>query len=170
MPLEYNPEDEEPKVWPSLPTTLWNHMAEAIESVPNDHMFFFGGQKAPREFSNAVNVMECVHDEAGNLSLAWETKWTLAGTPPPAREDSGCCYDPSTCNLLFFGGWRQKWWNDLCLLNVAGVVGPPYAVMSTRARTRALLREARLSRCTACASRTVDSCVGALHRRQESRG
>ena len=135
MPLEYNPEDEEPKVWPSLPTTLWNHMAEAIESVPNDHMFFFGGQKAPREFSNAVNVMECVHDEAGNLSLAWETKWTLAGTPPPAREDSGCCYDPSTCNLLFFGGWRQKWWNDLSLLNVAGVVGPPYAVMSTEPNT-----------------------------------
>ena len=119
-------------------------MAEAIESVPNDHMFFFGGQKSPREFSNLVSVMECKHSETGsheagdyqhNLSLTWESKWTLAGAPPPAREDAGCCYDPNSCNLIFFGGWRQKWWNDLCLLNVAGVVGPPYAVMSTEPNT-----------------------------------
>ena len=27
-----------------------------------------------------------------------------------------------------FGGWRQRWWSDVLVLNVAGVVGPPYAV------------------------------------------
>ena len=55
MPADYNPEDEEPHVWPSLPTTLWNHHAMAIASVPNDHLFVFGGQKSPREFSNLVS-------------------------------------------------------------------------------------------------------------------
>ena len=53
MPTEYNPEDDEPKGWPTLPSPLWNHMAMAIESVPSDHMFFFGGQKAPRGTSPA---------------------------------------------------------------------------------------------------------------------
>jgi dynein heavy chain len=128
MPPDHNPEDEEPKVWPTLPSNLWNHMAMAIESVPSDRLFVFGGQKAPREFSNLVSVMDCT-------AMEWDAKWSLAGTPPPAREDAGCAYDPASCNLIFFGGWRQKWWNDLCLLNVAGVVGPPYAVMGANPDT-----------------------------------
>ena len=141
MPPEYNPEDEEPQGWPVLPSTLWNHHAMAIDSVPNDHLFVFGGQKSPREFSNLVSVMECVHHfetdysgenpvEIHTLKLTWveSPKWTLNGTPPPAREDAGCSYDLTTCSMVFFGGWRQKWFNDICMLNVAGVVGPPYAV------------------------------------------
>lgn len=54
LPPENNPEDEFPVVWPTLPTTLWNHMAMGIESVPSDKMFIFGGQKSPREYSNQV--------------------------------------------------------------------------------------------------------------------
>ena len=135
MPTEYNPEDEEPKGWPTLPTPLWNHMAMAIESVPSDHMFFFGGQKSPREFSNAVNVMECNTDETGMLTLSWESKWSLCGAPPASREDAGCAYDTTTCDLVFFGGWRQRWWSDTAILNVAGVVGPAYAVMDAQPAT-----------------------------------
>ena len=104
MPAAYNPEDEEPITWPKLPTTLWNHMAMAIESVPSDHMFFFGGQKSPREFSNTTSVMECNTDATGLLTLEWESKWSLCGAPPAAREDAGIAYDTSTCDLLFFGG------------------------------------------------------------------
>ena len=44
-------------------------------------------------------------------------------------------YDTSTCNLVFFGGWKQKWLDDLWILNVAGVVGPPYAVMKAEPDT-----------------------------------
>ena len=144
MPAGYNPEDENPVTWPKLPSTLWNHMAMAIESVPNDYMFIFGGQKSPREFSNLVSVLHFVHDfdeEAGThgLSITYEptAKWSLNPhvAPPPAREDAGCAYDPTESNLVFFGGWRQKWWNDLALLNVAGVVGPPYAVHACEPNT-----------------------------------
>ena len=74
-------------------------MAMAIESVPSDHMFFFGGQKSPREFSNTVSVMESSTDETGMLQLSWESKWSLNGAPPPAREDAGCAYDTTTCDL-----------------------------------------------------------------------
>ena len=135
MPAAYNPEDENPIVWPTLPTALWNHMAMSIDSVPSDHMFFFGGQKSPREFSNTVSVMECNTDPTGLLTLEWETKWSLQGAPPMAREDAGIAYDTSTCDLVFFGGWRQRWWSDVSTLNVAGVVGPSYAVMGVEPAT-----------------------------------
>jgi len=124
MPEEYNPEDEEPIVWPKLPTRLWNHMAMSIESVPNDRLFVFGGQTSPREFSNTVSCMDAT-------AMQWDTKFTLAGTSPMAREDAGCSYDLNTSNLVMFGGWRQRWWRDVLVLNVAGVVGPPYAVSSS---------------------------------------
>ena len=44
-------------------------------------------------------------------------------------------YDTKSCNLLYFGGWRQGWLDDLCCLNVAGIVGPPYAVQSVEPAT-----------------------------------
>ena len=58
-----------------------------------------------------------------------------AGPPPGAREDCSVSYDTKTCNLVFFGGWRQGWLEDLWCLNVAGVVGPPYAVQSVEPNT-----------------------------------
>ena len=46
------------------------------------------------------------------------------GSPiPGSREDCSVCYDTKTCNLIFFGGWRMGWLDDLWCLNVAGVVG-----------------------------------------------
>ena len=123
LPDAYNPEDENPIVWPKLPTKLWNHMAINIESVPSDRLFVFGGQTSPREFSNLVSCMD-------STNMEWDTKFTLAGTSPSPREDTGCAYDLANGNLIFFGGWRQRWWNDLLILNVAGVVGPPYALQS----------------------------------------
>jgi dynein heavy chain len=128
LPDAYNPEDENPVVWPKLPTPLWNHMAMNIESVPADRLFVFGGQTSPREFSNTISCMDAT-------AMEWDTKFTLAGTPPTAREDAGCAYDFGSSSLIFFGGWRQRWWKDLQVLNVAGVVGPPYAVQAAEPAT-----------------------------------
>lgn len=127
QPEGFNPEDDDPVTWSKLPTHLWNHMARNIESVPTDRIFFFGGQTSPREFSNTVSIMD-----AGTMQ--W-TPFTMHGAPPPPREDCGMGYDTSTCNLVFFGGWKQKWLDDLWILNVAGVVGPPYAVMKAEPDT-----------------------------------
>lgn len=64
---DYNPEDEQPVMWPTLPTPLWNHMAIGIESVPSDKIFIFGGQKSPREYSNQVRLVCLVssHNHSG---------------------------------------------------------------------------------------------------------
>ena len=59
----------------------------------------------------------------------------MAGSPPSPREDCSVGYDTKTCQLVFFGGWRQGWLGDLHCLNVAGIVGPPYAVQSVEPST-----------------------------------
>eukprot|EP00966_Prymnesium_polylepis_P100794 2334528-Prymnesium_polylepis.1 len=67
--------------------------------------------------------------------MKWDEKFTVAGNAPPPREDAGCAYDLTQCNLIFFGGWKQRWWDDVQVLNVAGVVGPPYAVLAVEPYT-----------------------------------
>ena len=88
--------------WPALPTTLWNHMAIAIESVPSYRMFVFGGQKSEFVYSDSCTVLD-----TGRMT--WNVPQFAQSQPafPSAREDSGCAYDSKTCNVLFFGGWRQ---------------------------------------------------------------
>ena len=54
--------------------------------------------------------------------MEWIDAVTIAGAPPTPREDAGCGYHLNTCNMIFFGGWRQKYLDDLWILNVAGVV------------------------------------------------
>ena len=113
--------------WPALPTTLWNHAAAAIESVPSYKMFVFGGQKSEFVYSNTVSILDTARK-------VWSNP-VISGTPPGAREDCAVAYDTKTCNLIYFGGWRQGWLDDLCCLNVAGIVGPPYAVQMVEPST-----------------------------------
>ena len=68
-------------------------------------------------------------------TMKWDDKFTIAGTPPMAREDAGCAYNPVDCNLIFFGGWTMRYWDSVLVLNVAGVVGPPYAVLGVEPTT-----------------------------------
>ena len=98
--------------WASLPSSLWNHAACAVESVPSYKLFCFGGQKAEFVYSNTVTIL----DTARKI---WSSP-VISGMPPGAREDCGVAYDPKSCNLLYFGGWRQGWLDDLCCLHVAG--------------------------------------------------
>ena len=50
----------------------------------------------------------------------------MLGTTP-CREDSAWVYEAKTCSLLMFGGWANRWLGDLWKLNVASIIGPPYA-------------------------------------------
>jgi hypothetical protein len=127
QPEGFNPEDEEPQTWQKMTSNLWNHVARNVESVPTDRIFFFGGQTSPREFTNNIAIMD-----AGTME--W-SPFTMQGAPPPSREDCGIGYNGAACDLIFFGGWKQKWLDDLWVLNVAGVVGPPYAVMQVEPNT-----------------------------------
>ena len=121
--------DGGPANWPTLPTTLWNHAAVAIESVPSYRMFVFGGQKAEFAYADQVSVLD-----TGRMSWA-NANYAQGSVAPGAREDCSVTYDAKTCNIIFFGGWRQGWLDDLLCLNVAGIVGPPYAVQSISPNT-----------------------------------
>ena len=126
-PPGYQPGDANEVKWATLPTPLWNHAACAIESVPSYKLFCFGGQKAEFVYNNTVSILDTAR-------MVWSAP-AIAGPPPGAREDCSVAYDTKTCNLLYFGGWRQGWLDDLWCLNVAGVVGPPYAVQTVEPST-----------------------------------
>ena len=36
-------------------------------------------------------------------------------------------YDPKGSRIISFGGWTNKWYNDVSVCKVADVVGPPYS-------------------------------------------
>lgn len=113
-------------MWPGLPSgTLWNHAALCVESVPSFRMFVFGGQKAEFSYSDELHILDTGRMQFTQVNFAPEGK-----ERPSAREDCGIAYDTKSCRLVFFGGWKQGWMDDLWCLNVAGVVGPPYAVQS----------------------------------------
>lgn len=127
-PPGLGPDGGEP-MWPELPNTLWNHSAVAIESVPSYRMFVFGGQKAEFSYADQVSILDTGRMAWGNAVFAQGSGF------PEAREDCSIAYDAKTCNIVFFGGWKQGWLDDLWCLNVAGIVGPPYAVQSITPNT-----------------------------------
>lgn len=61
-------------------------------------------------------------------------KWTTIAPEntekPPVREYSSMVYDGDESRLIIFGGWNTGWLNDLYILNVSKIVGPPYAISS----------------------------------------
>jgi len=48
---------------------------------------------------------------------------------PSARSDTVLTYDLKGSKLIIFGGWANEWFNDVYMLDVGSVVGPPYAIM-----------------------------------------
>ena len=50
------------------------------------------------------------------------------GQAPRARADSCVVYDQEQKRLVFFGGFANRWFNDVNVMNVASVIGPPYAI------------------------------------------
>ncbi|CAE7236220.1 ODA11 [Symbiodinium pilosum] len=39
------------------------------------------------------------------------------------------CYDSEESRLIMYGGWANKWLDDCWQINVASIVGPPYAIV-----------------------------------------
>eukprot|EP00854_Cymbomonas_tetramitiformis_P005424 gene5424-6576_t len=98
-----------------------SQFAEAIESVPNYKVACIFGRKDLMEYSNYMEVMDCG-------SMTWSNPHSI-GEPPEAREDTAIAYDNKQCRLIIFGGWANRWLGDLHTLNVATIIGPPYACM-----------------------------------------
>lgn len=51
---------------------------------------------------------------------------------PHPRSDSDLVYDAKGSRIFLFGGWANRWFDDLYILDVGSVVGPPYAIMGIK--------------------------------------
>eukprot|EP00798_Chlamydomonas_sp_ICE-L_P023007 gene23007-30199_t len=105
---------------PTLPYEICNNICNGIESVPFHKVFSFGGKKGPMQYLSTVEVMDCG-------SQVWSTPPVDHGVSPSGREDTAWVFDAKTCSLLIFGGWSNRWLNDLVRLNISSIIGPPYA-------------------------------------------
>lgn len=52
----------------------------------------------------------------------------------PPREHAAICYEKEESRLILFGGWSNKWLDDIWQINVSSIVGPPYAVIGIKVR------------------------------------
>ena len=118
----------------------WNHSAVMVEAIPSWKYFIFGGESSdfgeaqPRAFGELVNTA-CFLDIE---TLRWAPIFPEDSVAPKPREYAGMSYDHRESRLIVFGGWNNRWLNDMYALNVSKIVGPPYAVTSIEPATSQL--------------------------------
>ncbi|GLD91666.1 hypothetical protein PINS_up000199 [Pythium insidiosum] len=118
-----------------LPAPMWNHTCVAVPAVPHWKVFLFGGNSgdladsgaAQGAYLNSVLVLE-------TGSMTWSTP-PVRGELPTPRADTMMVFDDEANHMLFFGGWANRWFNDLHVLNVSEVIGPPFAISSLEPKT-----------------------------------
>ena len=125
----------EPPVWSTvddphakLSAPRWNHAACSVMAIPSWKLFVFGGTSGELTGNNprGTYLNDIVVLDTGN------NKWSypeVLGEAPCPRADTSIEYDAKGSKLLVFGGWANEWFNDIRTLDVAHVVGPPYAIM-----------------------------------------
>ena len=125
----------EPPVWTNvenpeskLEKARWNHAACSVMAIPSWKLFVFGGTSGDLSGSNLRGdyLNDIVVLDTGN------NKWSypeISGEAPTPRADTVIEYDAKGSKLVVFGGWANEWFADICTLDVAHVVGPPYAIM-----------------------------------------
>ena len=74
---------------------------------------------------------------------------------PCPRADTSIEYDAKGSKLLVFGGWANEWFNDIRTLDVAHVVGPPYAIMDIYPNLGAITGGTQVGRDRACVTPTA---------------
>lgn len=101
----------------------WNHCAMAIEAVPHWQVVVFGGSVASTATDGSGSVRS-QGDYSNDLMLldTGRMRWSRLegeGAPPRARADSCVVYDQEQKRLVFFGGFANRWFNDINVMNVA---------------------------------------------------
>ncbi|KAG2769665.1 Dynein alpha chain, flagellar outer arm [Phytophthora cactorum] len=122
------------KTWSLLSIPLYspicNHTCVSVAAVPHWKVFLFGGNSgdlaesgtAQGAYLNSTAVLD-------TGSMVWLNP-PVKGELPKARADTAMVFDAHTNHLIFFGGWANRWYNDLHVLNASEIVGPPYSISS----------------------------------------
>jgi dynein heavy chain, axonemal len=114
----------------------WNQCSYLVPAIPTWKFFIFGGEQAEYQEGTARAFGEYVNTSAilDLGTLRWTTfasdPDTYANIPAP-REYASMAYDERDRRLVIFGGWNNGWFDDLYTLNVAKIVGPPYAIVQS---------------------------------------
>eukprot|EP00501_MAST-03F_sp_TOSAG23-6_P001656 GSMAST32.ASY1.ANO1.1724.1 assembled CDS len=109
----------------------WNMSACAVEAIPNWKIFIFGGSCG--DLTKSENLLQGMY--ASDTSVMDTGDFNMfhpatTGEPPQGRSDASVAYDTKGSRLIIFGGWANKWFGDICTLDVGSIVGPPYAVLN----------------------------------------
>lgn len=103
----------------------WNHCGFAIEAVPNWQVVVFGGSVKRSDSEVSTNR---VQGDFSNELLLLDTgrmRWSPLegeGAPPKVRADAAMVYDKEQKRVVIFGGYANRWYNDVSVLNVARCV------------------------------------------------
>lgn len=136
------------KTWSTLnvrlPSPTWNHTCVGVPAVPHWKVFMFGGNSgdlaesgtAQGAYLNSVMVLD-------TGIMEWVTP-PVKGELPSARADTTMVFDKNTNHLIFFGGWANRWFNDLHVLNASEIVGPPYAISSIEPKSGPITGNAKI--------------------------
>jgi len=111
----------------------WNASLQLVEAIPSWRVFIFGGcadlygeGRTGGVFDNRIGVLNLAE------TLSWDEPKLESSDPEKRllpREHSAICYDPEESRLVIFGGWANKWLDDVWQINVSSIVGPPYAIL-----------------------------------------
>ena len=135
--------DVENKDWTDLDLSWgfkrWNHACQLVEAIPSWRVFIFGGATDSDGSGRTLGVFD---DKIGVLELGDQYTWEEPpledasdaarkrdGDGPCPREHTAICYDPEESRMVIFGGWSNKWLDDVWQVNVSSIVGPPYAII-----------------------------------------
>lgn len=129
----------------------WNLSMTLVKGLPNDKIFVFGGcvegeGRSLGILDNVVGVLdlaktmtwdEPVVEEPSPIERSAMLTAASKLTVPPAnpfvpspRESAAVVYDEIDSRLIVFGGWSNKWMDDVWAIDVSAIIGPPYAVNS----------------------------------------
>jgi len=129
--LHFLDTEVEPPLWNKVNIGLqeptWNFAACSVIAIPTWKIFAFGGLTGKLSDYDRQGILN-------NSISIYDTgvmRWTypkITGKAPTPRSDSCISYDPKGSRLIVFGGWADRWFDDLYTLDVGGIVGPPYAI------------------------------------------
>ena len=129
-----------PPVWScvegSFSAPRWNFAACSVMAIPAWKVFVYGGLEGELDGDNNRQGVLC-----GDITVldAGLNRWTCplidSHVQPKARADSVLVYDSKSSRLILFGGWANEWLGDIFTLDVAHLVGPPYAIMDLYPQT-----------------------------------
>lgn len=104
-------------------------------SIPSWKYFIFGGTVG-NFFEGSNRTSTKFVDDTWYLDVD-KMNWVLVpledkNTKPKARESPACFYSQDDQRFYVFGGWANNWLNDLWVLPVGAITGPPYAIFGIK--------------------------------------